>query len=88
MKPFSADTSIEMQRQHFQMMRTLSPGRRLQLALELTDSVRKFILADLRYRFPEESEEQIKRRFIARVLPRGEVIRVYGFDPDELVPRS
>jgi len=39
------------------------------------------VLADIKYRFPEASEQEIRRRFIARVLPRQDVIRAYGFDP-------
>jgi hypothetical protein len=84
MKQLAEDTSLEMQQKHFEMMRSLSPERRLQLALELTHTVRMLIVADLRYRFSEESEEQLRRRFIARVLPREDVIRAYGFDPHDL----
>jgi hypothetical protein len=39
------------------------------------------VLADLKHRFPQATEIEIKRRFIARVLPRQDVIRAYGFDP-------
>ena len=51
------------------------------MAFALTDATRKLVLADLCYRFPEADEEEIKRRFIARVLSREDVIRAYGFDP-------
>jgi hypothetical protein len=51
------------------------------MAFELTDAGRKLILADLRHRFPSADEHEIRRRFIARVLPREDVIRAYCFDP-------
>jgi hypothetical protein len=51
------------------------------MAFALTDATRKLILADLRHRFPEANGDEIKRRFIARVLSREDVIRAYGFDP-------
>ncbi len=64
------------------MMRCIPP-KRLALAFELTEAVRKLILADLHQRFPQAGDGEIRRRFIARVLPRADVIRVYGFDPQE-----
>ncbi len=51
------------------------------MAFALTDATRQLILADLHHRFPEANETEIKRRFIARVLSREDVIRAYGFDP-------
>ncbi len=68
---------------HYEMMRRIPAPKRLALAFELTEAVRKLILADLHQRFPQASNGEIRRRFIARVLPRADVIRVYGFDPQE-----
>jgi hypothetical protein len=84
MKQLFDDTPLAVQQKQFEMARSLSPERRLELAFELTNTVREMILADIRFRFPEESEEQRRRRFIARVLSREEVIRAYGFDPRDL----
>ena len=81
MKPLSRDTTVDAQRKHYEMMRRLSPTQRLALAFELTDAARNMILADLQHRFPQATQDEIRRRFIARVLPREDVIRAYGFDP-------
>jgi len=81
MKPLSHDTTPQMQHKHYEMMRKLSSEQKLSMAFALTDATRQLILADLRHRFPRASEEEIRRRFIARVLPRQDVIRAYGFDP-------
>jgi hypothetical protein len=62
-------------------MRKLSPEQRLSMAFALTDATRNLILADLHHRFPEADENEIRRKFIARVLSREDVIRAYGFDP-------
>jgi hypothetical protein len=51
------------------------------MAFALTDATRDLILADLHHRFPEADENEIRRKFIARVLSRKDVIRAYGFDP-------
>ena len=82
MKPLSADTSPEAQLQHYELMRRLSPAQRLKLAFDLTEATRALIMADLRYRNPEADETTLRRKFIARVLSREEVIQVFGFDPD------
>ena len=81
MKPLSLDTPPEIQRIQFELLRRLPPSRRLCLALELTELARNMMLAGLRTRFPAASEEEIRRRFIARILSREDVTRVYGFDP-------
>ena len=81
MKPLSPDTTPDVQRKHYELMRRLSPEQRLSMAFALTDATRKLVLADLHYRFPDADEDEIKRRFIARVLSREDVIRAYGFDP-------
>jgi len=81
MKPLSPDTTPGAQCKYFELMAQLSPEQRLSLAFALTDATRQLILADLRHRFPQAGDDEIRRRFIARVLLRKDVIRAYGFDP-------
>jgi hypothetical protein len=83
MKPLSPDTTPEAQQMHFALMRRLPGWKRLALAFELTQATRQLVLADIRHRFAAASDEEIRRRFIARVLPREDVIRAYGFDPKQ-----
>ena len=75
------DTTLDAQRKQYELMRKLSPHQKLSLAFELTNTMRSLILADLQHRFPHADEAEIRRRFIARVLAREDVIRAYGFDP-------
>lgn len=81
MKAHVSDTTPEALRKHFEMMRCVPASKRLALAFELTEAGRKLILADLHQKFPDAGEEEIRSRFIARVLPCADVIRAYGFDP-------
>lgn len=81
MKAFSPDTTPDAQRKQIEMMRRLTPSQKLSLAFALTDAMRDLVLANLRQQFPQANETELRRRFIARVLPRADVIRVYGFDP-------
>lgn len=68
---------------HFALMRRLPGWKRLALAFELTEATRQLVLADILYHFPKATEEEVRKRFIARVLPRADVISAYGFDPKQ-----
>jgi hypothetical protein len=81
MKPLSPDTTEDAQRKHYELMQRLTPEQRLSMAFALTDATRQLVLADLKHRYPDADSEELRRRFIARVLSRQDVIRVYGFDP-------
>lgn len=81
MKPLSPDTTPDAQRKQIELMRRLSPAQKLSLAFALTETMRDLVRADLRHRFPHADETELRRRFIARVLSREDVIRAYGFDP-------
>jgi len=81
MKPLSPDTTVDAQRKHYELMQRLSPEQKLSMAFALTDATRQLVLADLKHRYPDADAEELRRRFIARVLPRQDVIRAYGFDP-------
>ena len=81
MNPLSTDTTFEAQRKQIELMRRLSAADKLSLAFALTETMRNIVLADLHHRFPKADDVEIKRRFIARVLAREDVIRAYGFDP-------
>jgi len=83
MKALSSDTSPEAQEMHFALMRRLPDWKRLTLALELTQATRQLVMADICSRFSDASDDEIRRRFIARVLSREDVIRAYGFDPKQ-----
>ena len=65
----------------YELMHRLSPEQKLSLAFALTNTMRQLVLADLHHRFPQGNPEEIRHQFIARVLPREDVIRAYGFDP-------
>lgn len=83
MKPLSRDTTQEAQDMLFELTRRAPVWKRLKLTCELVQTTRLLMLADLRSRFPEAGAEELRRRFIARVLTREEALRVYGFDPAE-----
>jgi hypothetical protein len=81
MEPISPDTSPEAQQVLFELTRRTPVWKRLRLTCELVQATRVLMLADLRRRFPDAGEDELRRRFIARVLPREQVVQAFGFDP-------
>lgn len=81
MNSLSLDTTPEAQQMMFELLRRMPAWKRLALTCELIQTTRSLMLAGLRSRFPEASEEEIRRRFIASMLTREEVVNAYGFDP-------
>lgn len=81
MKPLSLDTSAEVQRIHFDLLRHASASQELRLTFDLIQTLRRLTLADVRRQLPNASEDELRRGLIARLLPREDVIRAYGFDP-------
>ncbi len=81
MKSLSRDTSPEIQGILFEMLRDVPPEKKLALTFDLIQTTRLLVFAGLRSRFPEASEADLKRRLIAKLLPREDVIKAYGFDP-------
>ena len=82
MKPLSLDTPPEVQRIHFELLRRASAGQKLRLTFDLIHTLRRLTLADLRRQFPHASDDELRNRLIARLLPREDVIKAYGFDPE------
>lgn len=83
MNPNLSDTSPEVMQRHYEIIRGVPLSTRLTLALHLTEAGRKLVLADLHHRFPNATELEIRERFISRILPRADVLEVYGFDPQK-----
>ena len=52
---------------YIQILRRMTPEQRLLKAFELTDFSRSLLLAGLRRRFPEASDEEIKRIYLDRL---------------------
>jgi DUF1365 family protein len=67
-----SDTSPEAAAIQADIFRRMTPGERVKVALDMSDSMRNIALAGLRGRHPEMTEEQLK----------WELVRLmYGFVP-------
>ena len=55
MKPLSGDTTPQLQQKHYELMRRLSPEKKLSLAFALTEHIR---VADLLQRALDDVQEE------------------------------
>jgi hypothetical protein len=62
------DTTPEAARMQLQICRHLSPSRRLELALQMSDSLRKTVEAGVRRRHPEYTGDQVRLAVIRLYL--------------------
>ncbi len=77
------DTTPEAERTRIERLRQMPMWKRAEVWNELTMAYRARILADVRSRYPQAAEAEIRKRFAARVLPREEVIRILNWDPEK-----
>lgn len=78
-----SDTDEEAERVFVGLIRDAPVWKRLAMTSELTVTCRLLALADLRRRYPTADEDELRRRVAARLLPREDVIRAFGWDPEE-----
>jgi hypothetical protein len=72
-----ADTTPEAWRVMVESYRRMSPSRRLELACQMTDSLRRVVAAGVRVRHPEYSEEQVRLAFLRLWLDDDLFRKVY-----------
>jgi hypothetical protein len=76
-----ADTSPEAWKFYLELHRQLTPGERLQRAIQYSTSIRNLAEAGLREQYPEADEREIFLRSARQRLGRELFCKVYG---DEL----
>jgi len=79
------DTSPEVERIQNEIFRKMTPARRLQLAIELTQTSRKLLAAGVRQRHPEYNDEQVRLAAIRLTIPEKLFIAAYPHAKD-IVP--
>lgn len=77
------DNDPEARRALFEKVRQMPMWERAARWNELTQARRELILSDLRKQYPQADEQELRKRFAARVLPREIVIRMFDWDPEK-----
>ncbi len=78
MSNLSRDTSEEAERIQFRIWREMPGWRKLELAGQMTATVRTLALAGLRNRYPHASEAELKRRLFDLTLGPELAAKAYG----------
>jgi len=65
-----------------ELARAMPGWKKIDHVFELIETTRALALAGLRTRYPQASEDELKKRLAALVFDRETVIQVYGWDPE------
>jgi hypothetical protein len=68
MQLLPADTSLDAARIQAGIFRRMAPGRRLELAFEMSQALRERLACGIRSRHPEYSEQQVRLAVIRLTL--------------------
>ena len=77
------DTTPEAGRVLVELLRRAPMWKRAEQLSNLIHTRRVLILADLRRRYPNAGAEELRKRMAARLLPLDDVIRIFGWNPEE-----
>lgn len=77
-----SDTDPETERVMIELARATPDWKKIEQVCSMIETTRALAMAGLRERYPNASEEELKKRLAALVLDRETVIEVYGWDPE------
>ena len=60
MNGISADTTPEVVKKEFEILRNLGPEVRAKMAIEMSDSLRRIVEAGVRHRSPDFNEKKVR----------------------------
>ena len=83
MKTQSVDTDPRIEARLILAYRDMSVSQKLACVRAGNQSVQKLQLADLRRRYPEADERELRLRLGARWLGAETMRKVFGWDPDQ-----
>jgi len=80
--PEFSDTDPRAMEVWMNLLRSKTPGERIEIAFNLTEFALQMAESGVRARYPGASEREIFLRCAALRLPRDLMIRAYGWDPE------
>lgn len=82
MTPKISDTNPEAERVQIQILRSMPSWQKFRLINDMIVTARKLALAGLRERFPNASEQELRRRLATLLLGSELAAKVYGPEPE------
>lgn len=64
-----------------ELTRAIPDWKKIEQLFSLIETTRALSMSGIRRRYPQASEEELKKRLAALVLDRETVIKIYGWDP-------
>lgn len=83
MKPLSLDTDPEAEAILIEGYRRMPVWKKLQQVGELSDLVRQLAMNDIRRRYPQADEREVKLRMASRWIEPELMRKAFGWDPDK-----
>ena len=83
MKTLSPDTHPEAEKVLIDLLQKVPAWHKLEMVSQITTTCRELALSGLQKRYPASTDEELKKRLAALVLPRQLVIRAYNWDPEK-----
>jgi hypothetical protein len=77
------DTDEAAEGRLIELARNTPLWKKFRQVSDTRETTKKFALMGLRRRYPQASDEELKKRLAAVLLDRELVIKVYGWDPEE-----
>jgi hypothetical protein len=82
MSTLSPDTHPQMEAMQIELLRSVSPTRKMEMLAQLNQSAHLLAMAGLRSRYPQATETELKRRLAGLLLGEELACKVYGALPD------
>ncbi|MGH9938830.1 MAG: hypothetical protein ACREAM_21525 [Blastocatellia bacterium] len=83
MKTLSPDTSPEIEKILIEGYRKMPVWKKLQQVRELTQLVCQLAMNDIRRRYPQANEREVKLRLASRWLEPELMRKAFGWDPEK-----
>ena len=64
---------------YLEIIRAIPPGRKIEIACELSDLAREFMISGIRAQHPGIGDDEVRREVIRRTLPVDLRKKVYGW---------
>ncbi|MFY9557622.1 MAG: hypothetical protein WAV20_07845 [Blastocatellia bacterium] len=75
------DSDPETERVLIELTRAMPDWKKFRQIAALSDGCRRLAMVGLRERYPNATDDEVKKRFAALVLDRDTVIKMFAWDP-------
>jgi hypothetical protein len=81
MRTLSPDTHPDAERILIEGIRRMTPAEKYRRIASMNEMMERLARADIRRRYPDAEEQEIRLRIASRRIPAELMIRAFGWDP-------